>query len=127
MKLDRLLDDVNLAAISFAESGSELTLAFLTMTDGTAAGLLVCTGLLVFKYQCPPDGGLPVYVGEVNQALVPGEEARPLLQRLGYDFRGAAADMPGSGAAPLRYVCLEGGLSSRSSVRTFYSGPASSL
>lgn len=110
MKLDRLLDDVNVATIAFAETGSEVVLGFLTMTDGTAAGSLVCTGLLVFKYQCLPDGGLPVYAGEVNQAVVSGDEARSLLQRLGYDFKGAGADVPGSEAPRLRYVCLEGGL-----------------
>ena len=110
MKLDRLLNDVNLAAISFAESGSEVTLAFLTMSDGTAIGSLVCSGLLSLKYQCPPGGDLPVYVGEVNRALVPGDEANSLLQRLGYDFKGAGADVPGSEAPRLRYVCLEGGL-----------------
>jgi hypothetical protein len=110
MKVDRLLNDVNISTMVFSESSSCVTFEFLNMTDGASAGSLVCDGLRVFRYLSPPGSGLPVYVGEVNHALVPDVEARPLFQRLGYNLEGRAEGVPVEHSSELHYVCIDGGL-----------------
>jgi hypothetical protein len=111
MKIERLLADVNLSDIAFPESSSNVVLSFLNMSDGGAVGSLVCNGLVVFAYQTAPGSGLPQYVGEVNHALVSGDGASALLQRLRYDFKDSRGGALIPDAVQIHHVCIEGGVS----------------
>jgi hypothetical protein len=109
MTEERLLKDVNLSDIQFSEDHRSVALAFLSMSDGAEVGTLVCSGLAFFAYSNDPDESLPSYAGEVSRRSIPGaDEARRLLQGLGYGYRDFSGMRLVDNSATLYHVHVEG-------------------
>jgi hypothetical protein len=103
-----LLDDVNLSEINFrSDPVAETEFLFLNMSDGAEVGSLICTGVLVFSYQARHGFDFPLYIGEVNHAVVPPDKAESLLERL-HGVYGEFPDPTVSDGGRLHYIHMEG-------------------
>lgn len=110
MKLEHLLCDVNLSEIIVPAASSKVILHFLNMSDGSAVGTIICSGVVTFTYQAPIGVALPAYVGAVTDELVSGDAASTLLQRLRYGFKDDRLGEPKVDAGEFHHVHIEGGI-----------------
>jgi hypothetical protein len=108
MTKKQLLNDVNLANIAFGKDGQEITLSFLSMTDGGEVATLRCSGLLVLKYQTVLFP-LPLYVGEVNHEEFTNMQIAELLRGFDYSFFDQSGNTFDPHLERLHNVHIEGG------------------
>jgi hypothetical protein len=79
------------------------------MRDGQEAGIISCSGLILFNYHAP-ESALPEYVGEVNHSVVPSDEVLPLLDRLHYGFTVSLGVKVRPEGSDVHYIHIEGAL-----------------